>query len=65
MSPRTGRPTDDPKRTQTTIRLSDADLEKLEYCHQKTGLPKQQILRQGLYLIYESLKTKDESNKKG
>lgn len=63
MSPRTGRPTDDPKRTQITVRLSDNDLKKLEYCHEKTGLPKQQILRKGLYIVYEQLISKGANEK--
>lgn len=63
MSPRTGRPTDDPKHTQITVRLSDNDLKKLEYCHEMTGLPKQQILRQGLYNIYDQLKSQEANEK--
>ena len=38
MSPRTGRPTDNPKKTRLELRLSNDDTEKLEYCHQETGL---------------------------
>lgn len=35
MSPRSGRPTDNPKRHETRIRMSDEDVEILEYCCQK------------------------------
>lgn len=59
MTPRTGRPTEERKGTQITIRLSDSDLEKLEYCHEVTGLPKQQILRNGLYETYAALKAQE------
>lgn len=38
MSPRTGRPTEDPKRHETRIRMSDEDIRILELCCQKTGL---------------------------
>ena len=46
MSPRTGRPTDNPKKTRLELRLSDDDTRKLEYCYQKTGVD----------LVYQSLK---------
>ena len=37
MAPRTGRPTDNPKRHDTRIRMSDKDVEMLEYCCKVTG----------------------------
>ena len=37
MSPRTGRPTTDPKTHDTRIRMSDEDVRLLEICCQKTG----------------------------
>lgn len=58
MSPRTGRPTDNPKNTRLEIRLSNDDLNKLEYCYQETGLSKAEILRKGLDLVYMELKKK-------
>lgn len=58
MSPRTGRPTDNPKNTRLEIRLSDDDLKKLEYCYQETRLSKAEILRKGLDLVYMELKKK-------
>lgn len=56
MSPRTGRPTDNPKKARLELRLSDDDISKLEYCYQQTGLSKAEILRKGLELVYQSLK---------
>lgn len=56
MSPRTGRPTDNPKKTRLELRLSNDDSVKLEYCCQKTGLSKAEILRQGLDSVYKKLK---------
>lgn len=53
MSPRTGRPTDNPKKHQTRIRMSDVDLEKLEYTAKVLGLTKAEIIRQGIELMYE------------
>lgn len=56
MSSRTGRPTDNPKKARLELRLSNDDISKLEYCYQKTGLSKAEILRKGLELVYQSLK---------
>ena len=58
MSPRTGRPTDNPKKTRIELRLSDNDIEKLEYCYRETGLSKSEILRKGLDLVYKELHKK-------
>lgn len=56
MSPRTGRPTDDPKNLSTRIRLSENDIKRLEYCTEQTGLTKSEIIRQGIKEVYEKLK---------
>ena len=64
MSPRTGRPTNDPKDEQYRIRLSKADAEKLEYCHQRTGKTKADIIREGIYIIYNRLKEQEADTKK-
>lgn len=56
MSPRTGRPTDDPKNLSTRVRLSDEDISMLEYCCQKTGKKKSEIIRLGIKKVYEDLK---------
>lgn len=60
MTPRTGRPTDDPKRKEIKLRVSDATVDKLEYCHEKTGLPKAEIVRQGIDLVYDRLKASEQ-----
>lgn len=56
MSPRTGRPTDDPKRSTIKFRVSDEDIKRLQFVSEKTGLSKSEILRQGVREIYERLK---------
>lgn len=56
MSPRTGRPTDDPKQTTIKFRISDEDVKRLEYCVEKTGLSKSEILRQGIKEVYAKIK---------
>lgn len=59
MSPRTGRPTDDPKTLSTRVRLSQEDINRLEYCAKKTGQSKADIIRQGIKSIYDSLKQEE------
>ena len=56
MSPRTGRPTDDPKNLNTRIRLSEKDVEMLEYCVKKLGKKKSEIIRMGIEKVYDEIK---------
>lgn len=58
MSPRTGRPTNDPKNNQYRIRLSDREVEMLEVCCRKTGLSKSDIVRKGIEKIYKEVTKK-------
>lgn len=51
-----GRPTADPKKLCTRIRLSEADIKMLEYCSGKCGKPKSEIIRQGIRKIYDEIK---------
>lgn len=56
MSPRTGRPTNDPRGTNRTgVRLTESDMEKLEFCIKKTGRSKTDIIRQGIDLVYKEV----------
>lgn len=55
VSPK-GRPTDDPKTLSTRIRLSEEDVQRLEYCAEKTGMTKSEIIRIGIKEVYEKLK---------
>lgn len=55
MAPK-GRPTDDPKILSTRIRLSEEDVRKLDYCCEKTGKKKSEIIRLGIKEVYEKLK---------
>lgn len=56
LSPRTGRPTDNPKKHETRIRMSDADIEILEYCCKVTGKTKSDIIREGIKEVYAKIK---------
>lgn len=55
MSPRTGRPTDNPKKHETRIRMSDEDIEVLEYCCKITGMSKADVIRQGIREVYAKI----------
>lgn len=58
MSPRTGRPTDDPKTLNTRIRLSADDVKRLNYCSNATGKTKSEIIRIGIEKVYNEIKKK-------
>lgn len=51
-----GRPTEDPKNLNTRIRLSQKDVEKLEFCCKKTGKKKSEIIREGIDKVYTEIK---------
>lgn len=55
MSPRTGRPTNNPKNLSTRIRLSEEDIFRLEFCSQQTGMKKSEIIRMGIKKVYEDI----------
>ena len=55
MSPRTGRPTDAPKKNETRIRMSDEDVRILEECCKITGMTKADVIRQGIREVYEKI----------
>lgn len=56
MSPRTGRPTENPKKHETRIRMSDEDVEILEYCCKVTRRSRADIIREGIREVYFKLK---------
>lgn len=51
-----GRPTESPKINQYRIRLSDDELEILEFCCNKTGLSKAEVIRKGIQKVYQEVK---------
>lgn len=55
VSPRTGRPATEPKNNWTGFRLSDNDIEKLNYCVKETGMSKAEIVRKGIDLVYREI----------
>lgn len=58
MSPRTGRPTDNPKDNRKSYRLSDDDIYKLNVCTEKTGKTATDIIRKGIDLVYQEVTKK-------
>lgn len=56
MSPRTGRPTKDPKNLRLELRLSDLDAEKLEFCCKILDMTKAEVIRQGIDKVYQMAK---------
>lgn len=56
MSPRTGRPTDNPKDKMLPVRLSKEDIEMLQYCVDLTGKTKAEIIREGIREVYAKIK---------
>ncbi len=55
-NPRIGRPTDDPKTLSTRVRLSESDIEKLEFCSERLKLKKSEIIRMGIEKVYQEVK---------
>mgnify|MGYP001785484717 CR=1 FL=1 len=56
MSPRTGRPTENPKNIRIGIRLTQDEKEMLDECEKKLNLTKTQIISLGIQKVYESIK---------
>lgn len=50
-----GRPTDDPKQLSTRVRLSETDVQRLDFCSQKTGKTRADIIRMGIEKVYDEL----------
>lgn len=53
MSPRTGRPTDNPKTNRMEIRMSMLDSIKLEYCCNTLDLTKTEVVKKGIDIVYQ------------
>lgn len=58
MSPRTGRPTENPKKERVGFRLSDEEASMLDYCCMVFGLSKTEVIRQGIREMYEKAQNK-------
>lgn len=58
MTAKMGRPTDDPKRNETRIRMTDEDVRILEFCSKELGKTKTDIIRMGIREVYKNVKSK-------
>ena len=57
MSEKRGRPvSSNPKNNRITLRITDEELEKLEYMEYMTGLSKNEVLRKALNTMYKLTK---------
>lgn len=52
-------PSKDPKGHRESFRMSDSDIEKLDFCVEKTGMKKVDIVRKGIDLVYKEVKGKE------
>lgn len=57
MSPRTGRPTQNPKSEIIKIRATVSDREKLLYCCEKTGMTQYEVVMKGINEVYNKIKS--------
>lgn len=55
MSPRTGRPTNNPKDIRVGVRLTKSEKEMLDECEKKLKLSKTEIISLGIKKVYESI----------
>lgn len=62
MSPRTGRPTNDPKTYHVGYRLSADDVSKLHHCSEALNISATEVIRLGIDKVYSELQ---EDSKKG
>jgi len=60
MPPKMGRPTDDHKNRGYRLRVSEVDLEKLDFCAEVFGLTKAEIIRKGIDQMYAKALSKEQ-----
>lgn len=63
MSPRTGRPTDNPKSEIIKVRATIDDREKLLFCCEKTGMTQYEVVMKGIEKVYNEIRTTDTLDK--
>lgn len=56
MSPRTGRPTENPKNEIIKIRATEDDRQKLLYCCETSGKTQYEVVMEGIEEVYQKLK---------
>lgn len=63
VSPRTGRPTTNPKKSEIKVRATKEDKEKLVYCCEKTGMTQYEVVMQGIDKVYNEIRATDALDK--
>lgn len=64
MAPAHGRPpSKDPKGHRESFRMSESDIEKLNFCTNKTGMKKVDVIRRGIDLVYNEIRTTETLDK--
>lgn len=59
ISPRTGRPkSENPKKNDTRIRMTDDEVKMLDYCSEKLGVTKTEVVIKGINMVFSELKGK-------
>lgn len=56
MCPKIGRPTDNPKVGRFEIRTTKEEEDMLQFCSEKTGKSRTEIIRIGIQRVYDELK---------
>ena len=52
-----GRPfSDNPRQERVEIKMTSAELEKLNYCCEISGKTKSEVIREGVSIVYEKLR---------
>jgi hypothetical protein len=62
MSPKIGRPTEDPKKARVGFRLTEDESAMIDYCYEVFGITKTEVIRQGIKEMYQ--KAREEAKKK-
>lgn len=58
MSPKAGRPTDNPKGKHLAIRLTEEEKDLLDKCAKELGVSNSEVVRMGIKAVHEGLKKK-------
>lgn len=56
MSPRTGRPTDNPRSIRIGVRLTEDEKKMLDECEKELGLSKTKVILLGIEKVFKSIK---------
>ena len=58
LSPRTGRPTDNPKNQGYRLRMTEDEFKMLDFCCKTLNMTKADVIRQGIKEMYQKAQEK-------